>query len=230
MRDTGRDAGGDAASVPRPGREGGGGTTWQPVPGRCPCSACPGGRLPPASQAGGAPEEGMQRGRGGRGGGGTACTGLGDAQRKEEGPAQPGRSSLRSSVGTSSMEMLQRNRREGRRRRGETGLLRLLLRLRLLLLLSAQPCRGPGAGAGLRGADRGVPGWGSPGLRGAGAVPQCPCSVHPGLPLECRVPASPWASRLLGAVTGTAHWGFQCLLCLAGFVWVALQDHPPSLS
>lgn len=179
-------------------------------------------------------------GRGGSGGGdaagtwrpgrgGTACTGLGDAQRKEEGPAQPGRSSLRSSVGTSSMEMLQRNRREGRRRRGETGLLRLLLRLRLLL--SAQPCRGPGAGAGLRGAERGVPEWGSPGLRGAGAVPQCPCSVHPGLPLECRVPASPWASRSLGAVTGTAHWGFQCLLCLAGFVWVALQeDHPPSLS
>lgn len=100
--------------MPRPGREGGGGTTWQPVPGRCPGSACPEGRLPPASRAGGGSGGGDAAGTWRPGRGGTACTGLGDAQRKEEGPAQPGRSSLRSSVGTSSMEMLQRKPARGK--------------------------------------------------------------------------------------------------------------------
>lgn len=72
-----------------------------------------------------------------------------------EGPAQPGRSSLRSSVGTSSMEMLQR---KPAREKGEA-------RPASFASFSASssppsPAADSGAGAGLRGAERGVPGCG----------------------------------------------------------------------
>lgn len=159
--------------MPRPGRQGGAGTTWQPVPGRCPGSACPGGRLPPASKAGGGSGAGDAAGTWRPGRGGTACTGLGDAQRKEEGPAQPGRSSLRSSVGTSSMEMLQRKpaRGKGEARRDLPPLPPSSPPPSLRPALPRTAGRARGAGSAALGA-----GWGSPGLppTGSGELSRCP--------------------------------------------------------
>lgn len=99
---------------------------------------------------GGAPEGGMQRGRGGRGGGARLAQGWGmhkGRKRARRSQADP-RSAAR--WGPLAWKCCKENRREGRGRRGETGLLRLLL-LRLCLLLSAQPCRGQRGGRGAAG-------------------------------------------------------------------------------
>lgn len=78
-----KDGGKDAASVPGPGK---GGTTWQQAPGRCPLSACPGGRLPPASEAGGGSGRGGLDGDVAAGPGGEGLHGAGGCTKEGRGP------------------------------------------------------------------------------------------------------------------------------------------------